>query len=220
MTGPEKIERAYMIRVRRDGEADGVYHVRYVPRGLQGVRTPGKQTKQVPEHTATANVLTDARVTWDNPPVDPEATLGEFDRDARRRAKLVHDWLALLQRLIASVEAWALEFGWSSKRVEKPMEDSEVGQYKAPALLLQDEAARFLLEPVARAAPGAEGLVDLYLMPAYDDIASLYYYNNRWNLHYMTRLNEPIPNVRQPAVKPLTKVVFRKVIDELKEHAE
>ena len=34
-----------------------------------------------------------------------------------------------------------------------------------------------LLEPVA---PGTEGVVDLYLMPGYDDIASLYHYSNRW----------------------------------------
>ena len=33
--------------------------------------------------------------------------------------------------------------------------------YQAPALLLQKETARVLLEPVGRAAPGAEGVVDL-----------------------------------------------------------
>jgi hypothetical protein len=29
---------------------------------------------------------------------------------------------------------------------------------------------RELLEPIGRPAPGIEGIVDLYLMPAYDDI--------------------------------------------------
>ncbi len=220
MTGEEKIQRAYMISVRRKGEAVGVYLVLYVPRGLQAVKAPGKQPKKVPEHRATVNVLTDTQVTWDNPPADPEAPLGEFDHDARRRAKLVHDWLVLLERLIASVEGWAKEFNWSTKKVEKPMEDSEVGHYKAPALLLQEETTRFLLEPVARAAPGAEGVVDLYLMPAYDDIASLYYYNKRWNLHYLSRANEPVADVREATAKPLTKVNLRKVIEEMRAHAE
>ncbi len=220
MTGEEKIQRAYMVSIRRDDETFGVYLVSYVPRGLQAARTPGKRSKKVPEHKATVNVLTDAPVTWSDPPADPDATLGEFDHDARRRAKLVHGWLGLLERLITSVEGWAKEFTWSTKRVEKPMEDSEVGHYKAPALLLQEEATRFLLEPVARAAPGAEGVVDLYLMPAYDDIASLYYYNKRWNLHYMSRANEPVTDIREAAVKSLTKANLRKVIDEMREHAE
>src|ERR1022692_784655 len=103
MTAEEKIQRAYMISVRRDGEAAGVYLVLYVPRGLQEVRTPGKQSKKVPEHRAMVNVLSDAKVTWDTPPVEPAGILGEFDNDARRRAMLVHDWLTLLERLIASV---------------------------------------------------------------------------------------------------------------------
>ena len=34
-------------------------------------------------------------------------------------------------------------------------------------------------------APGTEGVIDLYLMPAYDDIASIYYSGDRWNLHYL-----------------------------------
>src|SRR6266702_4790643 len=85
MTGEEKIQRRYMVSVRRDEEAVGVYLVLYVPRGLQAVRTPGKPSKKVPKHSAGVNVLTEAPVTWQHAPADPEATLGEYDHDARRR---------------------------------------------------------------------------------------------------------------------------------------
>ena len=43
------------------------------------------------------------------------------------------------------------------------------------------------MEPVARSSPGIEGLVDLYLLPAYDDIASLYHYSGKWHVHYYFR---------------------------------
>ncbi len=78
-----------------------------------------------------------------------------------------------LAALIDDVESWVKALDWSTRRIEKPMEDSQIGRYKAPSLLMQEGTDRVLLEPVARSAPGAEGVVDLYLMPAYDDIASL-----------------------------------------------
>jgi hypothetical protein len=53
------------------------------------------------------------------------------------------------------------------------MEDSQIGKYKAPGLLMQEGTDRILRDPIGRNAPGAEAVVDLYLMPAYDDIATL-----------------------------------------------
>jgi hypothetical protein len=99
------------------------------------------------------------------------------------------------------------------------MDDSVVGNYKAPALLLQEETTRALLEPIARTTPGSEGVVDLYLMPAYDDVASLYYDGNRWNLHYVAKAGHGVANVHEAEVKTLTKASIRKVLDEMKSHA-
>ena len=73
----------------------------------------------------------------------------------------------------------------TTRRIEKRLDDSGVGTHKVPALLLQEDTVRVLLEPVSRRAPGAEGVVDLYLMPAFDDIATLYFYDGGWQLHYM-----------------------------------
>jgi hypothetical protein len=99
------------------------------------------------------------------------------------------------------------------------MEDSEIGTYKAPALLLQKDLVRILLEPIARSAPGTEGVVDLYLMPAYDDIASLYFYDGDWQLHYMSPTSPTVSTIRDAEHRPLTKDTLRSVLDEMSNNA-
>jgi hypothetical protein len=65
------------------------------------------------------------------------------------------------------------------------------------------------LEPIGHAAPGVEGVVDLYVLPAYDDIAKLFFYDDRWRLHSTMEGTKSIPD------KPLTKKVFREVLDQM-----
>jgi hypothetical protein len=217
MTAQEKIQRGYMVSTRGTGDA-GLYRVSYVPRGVQQARTSGRP-KKAPGYAAAVNVP-DESVTWENQPADPEAAVEDFKADALRRAKAIHGWLTMLTSLIGSVEAWTKKLGWSSRRIEKPMEDSEVGKYVAPALLLQEETTKVLLEPITRSAPGAEGVVDLYLMPGYDDIASLYYYKNRWNLHYMSAERRAVANIREAESKPLTEANLKRVLEEMKANAQ
>jgi hypothetical protein len=217
MTAEEKIQRGYMVNTRWTGDA-GLYRVSYVQRGLRQPRMSGK-AKNVSEHVATVKVLEES-VTWDKPPADPEMAVEDFAVDALRRARIVGRWITLLTGLIRSVEEWAKNLGWSAKRIEKPMEDSEVGKYLAPALLLQEETTKVLLEPITRRAPGTEGVVDLYLMPGYDDIASLYYHKNRWNLHYASGEQKAVANIREAEAKPLTKASFNRVLEEMKANAQ
>lgn len=74
-------------------------------------------------------------------------------------AKSLRDeWLTRLDKLVRSVRQWAEEFGWATRRIDKNLEDSQLGTYQAPALLMQKEFARVLLEPIARFAPGAPAL--------------------------------------------------------------
>jgi hypothetical protein len=161
-----------------------------------------------------------SQVQWDEPPSDPQLQARDFEQDAQKRAMLLHEWLHNLSHLVEFVNRWAKELGWSTKQIEKPMEDSEIGDYEAPALLLQEETTRVLLEPIGRSAPGAEGLVDLYLMPAYDDIASLYFYGNRWNLYYMAPGTRAVADIRESESKPLTKAALAKVLHEMRKNAQ
>jgi hypothetical protein len=103
--------------------------------------------------------------------------------------------------------------------VEKKLEDTWIGEHRVPALLMQEETCRVILEPVGRSTPGAEGVVDLYLMPAYDDIATLYYYGNQWNLHYAFPGTRTVATVREADATPLSKQALEKVLAELRKHA-
>ena len=120
--------------------------------------------------------------------------------------------------LINDVETWVKALDLSKRMIEKPMEDSQIGRYKAPSLIMQEGTDRVLLEPIARSAPGAEGVVDLYLMPAYDDIASLYFNDGRWILHYIFSAPAAAEPREAPA-KPLSKETLQEVLAEMKEHA-
>ena len=49
---------------------------------------------------------------------------------------------------------------------------------------MEKDTVEVALNPVSPLVPGAEGAVDLYLVPAYDDIASLYFESGQWVIHY------------------------------------
>ena len=129
------------------------------------------------------------------------------------------EWLGRLSGLVESVEAWAKDLGWSTRRVEKKMDDSQLGAYSAPGLLMQESTTRVLLEPIARFAPGVDGVVDLYLMPAYDDIATLYFYDGCWHLHYWFPGMPMAGDLWQTKGKPLSKESVMEVLDEMRKNA-
>ena len=199
--------------------ADGEYSVRYTSRGLQHERGVGGRPKIVPQFEARVRAGGPDSVTWTRKPADTALEQARFDDDARRRVRILHPWLKLLDGLIDMVKRWADELGWSTKVIPKPMSDSEVGDYRAPALLLQEGVTRILLEPIARSAPGAQGVADLYLMPAYDDIATLYYYDGKWHVHYAKPTGLAVASTREGESRPLTKASLRDVLAEMTSHA-
>jgi len=156
---------------------------------------------------------------WSGTQDDPKAAGAEIEQEVLDRIKARAEWLERVNALVDQVEAWAKELNWATRRIEKKVEDSFVGDHRVPALLMQEDTCRILLEPVGRSAPGAEGVVDLYLLPAYDDIASLYYYNERWNLHYVFPNAGTAASVREAEAMPLTKEAFEKVLAEMRQSA-
>jgi hypothetical protein len=136
------------------------------------------------------------------------------------RDRLRAEWISRITDLVALIETWGRELGWETRRIDKQAKDLEFGTYQIPALLLQKELTKILLEPVASAAPGAEGgVVDLYLMPGLDDIASLYFYHGSWQIHYMFPDRQAVANIQEAEAKPLSKDSFREVIEEMTRHA-
>ncbi len=128
-------------------------------------------------------------------------------------------WLGRLNHLIDEVKSWAVELKLPTRTIEIGLKDSEIGKYKAPALMIQDGGIKLLLEPIAPSAPGADGVVDLYLMPSYDDIASLYLVEGQWMMHYMFPDDPTVGNIRDADGAALTKDSFQKVLEAMKNNA-
>jgi hypothetical protein len=130
------------------------------------------------------------------------------------------EWLADLGDLVRKVKSWAEQSGWKTREITKSMKDSVLGEYRAPALLMQRETVEVILNPVSRFVPGADGAVDLYLMPAYDDIASLYFTDGEWKLHYVFHdASEAVDKVPQSEALTLSEGTVVRVLDELVAHA-
>lgn len=142
-----------------------------------------------------------------------------MSKNATNPEQLKTEWLGRLDKLIHQIEEWARELDWSTRRIDKGMDDSVVGPYRAPVLLLQHEVTRILVEPIARSSPGVDGVVDLYLMPAYDDVASLYYTDGTWRLHYMLPGQPTVPNIKDAESQPFSKESLEVVFNEMKAHA-
>lgn len=229
MTVQGAIQRGYTVHVRRVPETKDTYQISYIPRDLARPKGTGGP-KQVGRHGQVSTspfmefgfkALARARddeiqIEWEQLPTDQRIPQEEWDQDVRNRVLPLHQWIDRLDRLIGVVQGWAAELGWSVRLVDKAMKDSEIGNYRVPALLMQKDMMKVALEPIGRSAPGADGIVDLYLLPAYDDIASLYFYDNRWHLQY-PRADRPAAASLQP--KPMSKKVFREALDELMKHA-
>jgi hypothetical protein len=129
------------------------------------------------------------------------------------------EWLMHLNGLCAQVKGWVEGTGWRTRVIEKSMKDSVLGEYKAPAMLMQRDTVEVIVDPVGRFAPGADGVVDLYLLPAYDDIASLYLVGGAWKLHYAFRARTVEPRGKQAESMMLDEVSLNRVLSEIVAHA-
>jgi hypothetical protein len=209
----------YMVSIDDNPDAAGALRFTFVPTSIQQATAEPEPPQPVPQYIVSVKELGDeTKFQWIHPPAQEE-TRKELEGIATERLRERGEWLERLRKLVATIKAWADELDWATRTIEKKMEDAEIGNYNAPCLLLQQETIRLFLEPIARVAPGTEGAVDLYLMPSYDDIASLYYYKNRWNIHYMFQGVPSAGNMRESEGKPLTKATLRKLFDEMKAHA-
>ena len=133
------------------------------------------------------------------------------------KEKLRDEWLARLSDLVETVRGWAEEMDWSTRRIETRMDDLEIGNYKAPALIIQKETVRAILEPIGRASPGTTGIVDFYIMPAYDDIARFFFYDDQWHLHHTSPESPDVGPERRDL--PLSRETFQAVLEAMMRNA-
>ncbi len=210
----------FAVSVYEPEKAGGALVFAFVPKGLRQENGAGGVPKRLPQFVvAVREASPGPTFDWSQTSDEPGDFREEIEREIAARLDERSIWINRVTSLVSQVEQWAREMDWSTRRVEKKLDDDRIGKHRVPALLMQEETCRILLEPIGRSAPGVEGVVDLYLMPAYDDIASLYYYDNRWNLHYLFPDSKPAATVREAEALPLTKGTFAKVLAELRQNA-
>jgi hypothetical protein len=124
------------------------------------------------------------------------------------------EWLGRLESLVQDVKGWAEAAGWRTRRITKTVSERRLGKYEVPVLLMEKETVEVVLNPVARLVPGADGAVDLYLSPAYDDIASLYFEGDHWVVHYC---EPPSPlatrSTMETTPRPYGEATIRAILD-------
>jgi hypothetical protein len=122
------------------------------------------------------------------------------------------EWLGRLHSLVDEVERWAQASGWRTRQIAKTVKERRLGTYRAPVLLMEKDTVEVVLNPVARFVPGADGAVDLYVAPAYDDIASLYLDGDQRVVHSSERL-DPSDTYGVAEVRPYTERTIRAILD-------
>lgn len=130
------------------------------------------------------------------------------------------EWVRVVERLVTDVESWCQENGWPTRRIEKQLKDTRIGEYVAPALVIQVDLVKLMLEPIARFAPGSDGVLDLYRMPQYDDVASIFLRDGRW-VYVATITADKLPPEQVPPqpdsdvagmTAPLTRATFTELV--------
>jgi hypothetical protein len=136
--------------------------------------------------------------------------------DATELPAEVIGWLDDLNILVESVREWSAASGWRGRLTSRHMAENGLGRYEVPVLVLDRDDAEVSLVPVTRQVPGADGLVDLFRMPAYDDVASLYLEEGQWFIHYAFT---PDPAEVRSAVEterlPLDEGSLNRVLDDI-----
>jgi hypothetical protein len=126
------------------------------------------------------------------------------------------EWLGRLEALVRDVKGWAEAAGWRTRRITKTVNERRLGRYEVPVLLMEKDAVEVVLNPVARLVPGADGAVDLYLSPAYDDIASLYFEGGKWVVHYDERPDPSATNgPMEITPRPYEEATIRAILDRM-----
>ena len=129
-------------------------------------------------------------------------------------------WLDLLKGLVENVKAWAEAASWGTRLTGRDVNEKGGLRYEVPVLVLNRGEAEVSLVPVARKVPGGDGLVDLYVMPDFNDVASLYREDGQWFFHYAFH-SAPMETHSEIETErfPLDEASLNRVLNDIAAHA-
>jgi hypothetical protein len=123
------------------------------------------------------------------------ATLAKTGRSGQARDA----WLTAVHQLIDQVAAWAKDRKWAVDRQEKQVNESRLGSYSVPVLVVRAPAGLVYVEPVARYVAKADGRVDLYSFPSMNRMMLLRV-GDEWSLKTDSGVKWPEPWGKQTFV--------------------
>ncbi|MHC5539472.1 hypothetical protein ACYOEI_14740 [Singulisphaera rosea] len=130
------------------------------------------------------------------------------------------EWLKSLDALVSLVKHWVEAVGWQTRLTTKLVTDPDLGRYEVPLMLMERGGVEVVLSPLARTEPGAVGVVDLNLMPTYDDIASLEYDGDSWSIRLASPLNSTSSRPASGLQRhPLDRNAMNRILDAVATHA-
>lgn len=220
------VAEAFVGKLDERVEAPGVITFTFMPRLIMPARRLDRPPERVPLYLYSVDVRgRDEGMTFEwhlMPDVPPLETFGftqqELEDDIRDRIPVWEEWRARVNALVDQLEQWARDHGWATKRVPKTLSDKKIGEHKVTALLMQQDTIRALLEPVSRTAAGVSGLVDLYLMPGYDDVANLYYQDGVWRIQYDLSKQANHSASKEDESKLLSQGTFTAALGQMRQH--
>ncbi len=101
-----------------------------------------------------------------------------------------------VEDVVGQFEEILSKHNWSIRRDPKRMRDEAGTIFSVLSLTLIKGPLRLLLDPTGYDIPGAAGVMDLYLLPPYDPVASLYLESGEWFIH------SPFPTNLDAVAKP------------------
>ena len=108
-------------------------------------------------------------------PPDQPATVDQFMEGAELFRELIKvlgsmvlaKWMCAIDAVEGKAREWSAKVAWRTRRVNKKVNESLIGPYEAPQLLIFAEPNLYVLDPVARFVPGAQGAFDFAVQQSY-----------------------------------------------------
>lgn len=122
-----------------------------------------------------------------------------------------------LSELINDVEAWARELGWSTRRVERLLSDSDVENVQVSSLLLAKGEWEIWINPMYRSALDLAGVVEIYLMPIMEDVVTLLLTHGIWKCHVRHQACMKFDSLVVTG-ETLSRETLRKILDVVMRH--
>jgi hypothetical protein len=103
------------------------------------------------------------------------------------------EWLERLNALVSLIKGWVEASGWRTRQTAKTVTEPALGRYEVPLLIMERGEIEVILAPLTRVRPEADGTVDLYLMPGYDDLATIESADGGWIIRDTFPLDRTVP---------------------------